>query len=46
MFTFQMKDENFFTYLLTPDAKCDMIRVAQTSVAVGMRMQRRRLPLG
>jgi len=40
------KNEDFFTYLLTEKVSCGMIGRAWIIPAVGMRMQRRRLPLG
>ena len=43
---FKAKNENFFTYLLTEKRSCGMIGRAWIIPAVGMRMQRRRLPLG
>jgi hypothetical protein len=38
--------EDFFTYLLTEKKSCGMIVEAWIRPAVGMQMQRRRLPLG
>jgi hypothetical protein len=38
--------EDFFTNLLTESRSCGMIGRAWIRPAVGMRMQRRRLPLG
>jgi hypothetical protein len=43
---FRDKNEFFFTYLLTEKVSCGMIGRAWIIPAVGMRMQRRRLPLG
>jgi hypothetical protein len=42
----QRENENFFIYLLTERERYGMIERAWIIPAVGMRMQRRRLPLG
>jgi hypothetical protein len=43
-YLFPNEYEDFFTYLLTEKKSCGMIVKAWIRPAVGMRMQRRRLP--